>query len=350
MDETNETNTDTTRKLSSIKIVDNIIPHPNANSLELSIIGGWQIVTRIGETKIGDKVIYCEIDSLLPNQPWLPQAIKLKLDNQKENTWFRLKTIKIRSEISQGLIIPISGTIEHMKEYEIDTDVTKELGIKKYEDPAFSDPIGISTDKFPTNLIDKTDEPRIQSSVNLLSKIQNLPYYITVKCDGTSATFLINPSTQELLVCSRNQIRSRPDNLEDCPYWSIAVKYDIENKLSQMEGRYAIQGEICGPKIQKNLLGLDKLDLFIFNIIDIPSRRKVPYSDFVKITEQLQIKTVPIEEVGNVFDITDIKTLLSKAEGKYKNTKNHREGLVIRSQDCNISFKVISNAYLLKYD
>lgn len=353
-----ETNTDTSRQLASIKFVNNIINHPNADNLELTIIEGWQIITRIGETKIGDKVIYCEIDSLLPNQPWLPEAIKLKLNNQTNSEWFRLKTIKIRNEISQGLIIPISDTIKHMNSYEIDTNVTIELGIKKYEQPTFSGSYnsasngtnGSKVGNFPTNLINKTDEPRIQSSVKLLDMLQSLPYYITIKCDGTSASFVIDPSTQQLLVCSRNQIRNKPENIDECPYWSIAMKYDIERKLKQLGGKYGIQGEICGPKIQKNLLGLNNLDMFVFNIVDINTRKIVSYGTFIDITKQLDLQTVPIEEVGDSFCITDIKTLLAKAEGKYNNTKNQREGLVIRSQDCDISFKAISNAYLLKYE
>ena len=76
-----ETNIDSERKLASIQIVDRIDPHTNANALELATVLGWQIVTRIGETKIGQKVVYCEIDSVLPNADWLPEAIKNKIAN-----------------------------------------------------------------------------------------------------------------------------------------------------------------------------------------------------------------------------------------------------------------------------
>ena len=352
LDESNETNTDSTRKLASIKIVNNVIEHKNANSLELSIIEGWQVVTRVGEVKKGDKVIYCEIDSLLPNAPWLPEAIKGKIGN---DTQFRLRTMKLRGEISQGLIVPISETIRHMTEYEVDTDVTAELRIQKYEAPTFSGSYANNKGKttistFPKHLLNKTDEPRIQSNLKLLKLINGREYYITVKCDGSSGTFLIDPNTDEFIVCSRNQIRPRPVNIEECPYWSVAIKYDIETKLRQYGKPIALQGEVCGPKIQKNLLNLGECDLFVFNIIDLATKSLLPYNDFILIVKQMGLQSVPIEKVGDSFEIDDVKTLLSMAEGKYKNTKNQREGLVVRTQNGRVSFKVISNAYLLKYE
>jgi RNA ligase (TIGR02306 family) len=354
LDETNETNTDTIRKLASIKIINDISKHPNADNLELTVIDGWQIVTRIGEVQKGDKVIYCEIDSLLPGDaPWLPEAVKSRIDQQEDKEWYRLKTAKLRKEISQGLIVPISDCIKHMIDYDLDTNVTTELGIKKYEASAFSGNYGIknfNTSPFPSHLISKTDEPRVQSSAKLFNVLRAKPYYMSVKCDGTSGTFLVDPETHELIVCSRNQTRCRPNNLDDCPYWSIAVKYDIETKLKELGGYIALQGEVCGPKIQKNLLGLKDIELFVFNVIDIRDKRILPYLDFIRITKQIGVKTVPIEEIGDSFHSDSIKDILLKAEGMYKGTKNQREGLVIRSQNCDISFKVISNAYLLKYE
>jgi len=355
-----ESNTDSTRKLASIKEILSVTKHPDANSLELVMIEGWQIVTRIGEAKVGDKVIYCEIDSMLPgNAEWLPPAVKARVDEQNDKEWYRLKTIKLRKEISQGLIVPILPSCKElmgMKEYDIDTDVTQELGIKKYEPPVFSGSYShnhtnkIKVSNFPTHLVNKTDETRVQSCVKLFNLLFSNPYYITVKCDGTSGTFVIDPATNEFLVCSRNQIRPKPDDVNTCPYWKVAIEYDIENKLRSLEGVYAIQGEICGPNIQKNLLNLKNTELFVFNVVDIRDKRIVPFDDFIKITKELKLQTVPIEEAGDGFAYNDIKALLHAAEGKYKGTKNPREGLVIRSKSCDISFKAINNSYLLKYE
>lgn len=363
-----ETNIDSTRTLASIQIIDNIEKHTGADSLELATILGWQIITRIGEAIVGTKVIYCEIDSMLPvDAPWLPLAIKDRIVKEQTKDFFRVKTIKLRGELSQGLIIPIVDTLpsHEYDSMEVGTNVTNFLGIKKYEPPALTGKFAMyatnSGSRFPTHLIDKTDEPRVQSNPKLFTLLQEKPYYITVKLDGTSVTYLINPDTQELMVCSRNLVRKRPDNLSVCPYWYIAAKYNIEEKLKQ-NPHLAVQGEICGPNIQRNLLGLKDLDLFVFNVVDIRNRSFMGWNNMVDICKNiLGLSHVPLEEIGDSFSCENIKAILTKAQGTYEKTKNPREGLVIRSanggiqriplgiQQSYISFKAINNDYLLKY-
>lgn len=94
------------RKLASVQVVEAIVPHPNANALQLAKVLGWQVVIRMDEVKAGDKIVYCEIDSLLPGSAeWLPEAIKKRVAEQTSKEWFRIKTIKLRGELSQGLIV-----------------------------------------------------------------------------------------------------------------------------------------------------------------------------------------------------------------------------------------------------
>jgi RNA ligase (TIGR02306 family) len=349
-----ESNTDSTRKLASIQIIDKIDKHGNADALELAIILGWQVVVRAGEVEIGSKVIYCEIDSLLPvTASWLPPAIKSRIEEHRMTETFRVKTIKLRGELSQGLIVPIIEELKHLQEMEVGTDVTSILGIKKYEPPALTGRYAMYTtnsgESFPTHLLDKTDEPRVQSAPKSLELLHGRAYYMTVKLDGTSSTFLINPETQELTVCSRNLVRKRPENVKQCPYWYIADKYQLESRL-QTVPHLAIQGEICGPNIQKNLLKLKDLHLYIFNIVDIRDRRKLSYDEMKQVCQNLNLETVPLEEIGESFSYPTIKSLLEAAKGFYRGTKNPREGLVIRSIDASISFKAINNDYLLKND
>lgn len=362
-----ESNIDSTRTLASIQVIQAVEKHGDADALELSTILGWQIITRTGEVTPGTKVIYCEIDSMLPvNAPWLPSAIKDRILKEHTKDFFRVKTIKLRGELSQGLIIPIVDTLPEIGELnngnsidswntlDVGHNVTEILKIRKYEPPALTGKFTLyatrsDTSNFPTNLINKTDEPRVQSSPKLFSRLLGKPYYMTVKLDGTSVTYLLDPESKELMVCSRNMIRKKPDNPNICPYWYIAVKYDIEKKL-QTVPHLAIQGEICGPNIQRNLLRLKDLELYIFNIVDIRDRSKLEYNNMiVTCNEVLSLPHVPIEETGEQFHYENIKGLLGKAMGTYKGTKNHREGLVIRSTDQSISFKAINNNYLLKY-
>jgi RNA ligase (TIGR02306 family) len=358
-----ETNTESRRKLASIQIVNHVEPHNNADSLELATVLGWQIVTRIDEAKVGELVVYCEIDSVLPKEEWLPEAVKLRMGEANQT---RLKTVKLRGQISQGLIIPLVESmpfdITKVTPNDIGRNVTDVLGITKYERPV---PVGAAPGKpFPTHIISKTEEERIQSNPKMLDDIAGKPYYATVKCDGTSGTFFIGPKTlvdynaepeeKTLIVCSRNQIRLRPDNDEDLakdPYWSVAEKFKIYEKLQKMD-YVAIQAEVCGPNIQKNPMNLKETQLFVFNVVDLrtPGGRVVSYPEFLEITGVLDFQIVPVEEAKDKFEYADIKQLLSKAEGKYPRSKKQREGLVFRTQDCTVSFKVISNKYLIITD
>lgn len=165
-----------------------------------------------------------------------------------------------------------------------------------------------------------------------------------------SGTYVIDPETNEFLVCSRNTIK-KIDPKVVCHYNLLAQKYNIEEKL-RMFPHLALQGEVCGPSIQKNLLGLKEVDFFVFNVIDIKHRCLLPLPEMLSVCKELGLKFVPIVEQSDSFAYTDIKELLVKAEGKYPNTKNEREGIVVRSLvvEDKISFKVINNAYLIKND
>ena len=100
----------------------------------------------------------------------------------------------------------------------------------------------------------------------------------------------------------------------------------------------AIQGEICGPKIQKNPLKLDEPMLYVFNVIDLKTRQRGPRVP--------GIPTVFHVESGDAFPYDTIEKLLSLSDGFYPGTKTPREGIVVTGEG-GISFKVISNKYLL---
>lgn len=357
-----ETNTDSGRKLASIQQILKVEKHPNADSLDLVTVLGWQVIEKLGALKEGDLVVYLEIDSVIPADAcFLPEAVKERISKQSDKTSYRVKTVKLRKEISQGLILPFflfENTPIDITQYREEDDVTGVLGIQKYEPPVFSGEFASQSSgrKFPSDVLDKTDETRVQSSPKLMTRLQGLPFYVTEKCDGTSGTFLVHPDTQEFLVCSRNMIREKPEceegeEVETCAYWTIAQKYNLENLLQCEENRHlAIQGEICGPNIQKNLLNLKEIDFFVFNIVDTRYRRSLPFQELVNECKRLGLKMVPIEEYGDNFSYTTVGELLKKAEGKYRGSKQQREGLVFRSQYQKISFKVINNLYLLKND
>lgn len=340
------------RKLASLVHVESKKPHENADTLEIVMVLGWQVVTKLGDTSVGDLVVYFEIDSLIDvNAQWLPDVIRVRAEKSGD-TLFRIKTIKLRGELSQGLIVPLSS----FNQKELDDcgilkeglDLTEKLKVQKYDPPELGEgyiqgPPKKST--FPSHLVSKTDEIRVQSAPKLFKAIQNQPYRITLKYDGTSSTFVIDPDTREFLVCSRNQICPIPKD-DKCPYHEVAKIYGIE-KILRTYPEIAIQGEICGPKIQKNLLALESIDLFVFNVINIRTQKTL---DIVEFCNTVGLRHVLIIDEGEKFQYPTINVLLTSAEGLYPGTRNEREGLVVRSVGLNdlISFKAISNRYLLK--
>jgi len=219
------------------------------------------------------------------------------------------------------------------------SDVSDILKIKHYEKPI---PFGmgglIRQAGLPFN-IPKTDEVMIQSNPNLLEKIKGLACYITTKIDGTSGTFA--NKNNEYHVCSRGNSWIEDDkNL----YWKISKKYQIQEKLQNLSGNFAIQGEVAGPGIQKNPLDLKDHELFVFNIFDIDNYQYLKYDNIRNICTELNLNMVPIE-YETIFQYT-MEQLIEMAKGLYLSGKQ-KEGIVIRSiyESKIISFKVLNNNY-----
>lgn len=326
------------RKLASIQKIIDIFPIENADQIERVTILGWQVVVRKGEFKVGDEVVFCEVDSLLPaDQPWAKFM---------EPRNFRVKTIKLRQTLSQGLVFPRSILPQNFTKWQEDDDVTEILDIKKWEFKPHDGgaKMGKAQGNFPY-LVPKTDEDRVQSYPKKLIALQGLPYYITTKMDGTSSTFLYMKG--EFVACSRNFMKK--DDEENI-YWFVARKYNLMEKLKDTP--FAIQGEIMAPKLQGNRLNLTEPDLFVFNIHDTEKQRPLSYWDYIQFCGDNKLNIAPVEEWGDSFNY-DIPQLLEKAKGKYVGTENLREGIVVRSQDyvnekfSRISFKVLNNDFLL---
>lgn len=338
------------RKLASIQKIKYVKPIPDADSIETVGILGWECVSKKGEFQPDDLCVYFEIDSLLPEIP--------EFEFLRKGCWndslkkFRLKTIKLRKQLSQGLVLPIS-VFPKLAGFSVGTDVTELLGIEKYDPPIPAAIVGDAR-KFAWP-ISKTDEVRVQldDEYKFIETLTGQPYYISLKLDGTSSTFLIDPSDETFHVCGRN---FSYQNKKAHSFWQIAERYNIEQGLRYLwnEGRkIAIQGECTGPGIQKNPLGLNIPDLYIFNVVDIPTNTKLCLDDSLNIVERLGLKFVPVLEKGESFGYT-VDDLLELAQGKYvqhfssAKPSQEREGIVIRDICGTISFKAINNQFLLK--
>jgi len=361
MTDLSESVTEPRRVLASIQLVGPIYDHQNAHSLVLVNILGWQIVTRKDEVEPDQPVVYLEIDSLLdPEANWLSEGFVSKAG--KKQGRFHVRTIRIRGEYSQGLIVPLNqfedGLRQRLEKYPAGYNVTEILGVSKYVPPLIKGKMTgkrYVTGQFPSHMVCKTEELRVQSNPHLLDLLVGRPAYAAVKMDGTSVTYLIDDH-DEFVVCSRNYSLKRPDDISKFtqaqPYWPVAYQYSIERLLRSYQEnhdmRLAIQGEICGPSFMRNLIGLKTNRLYVFNIVSIDNHRKLNYQQTVKVCKELGLEMVPVVEIYDSFPGTTIPELLKMSEGKYTGTKNPREGLVFRSQDQLLSFKVINNSYLIK--
>ena len=337
------------RKLASVQRVLALHPIENADAIELAQINGWQCVVKKGEFIAGSLGVFFEIDAIPPELPQLAFLwTSRNADGQQprpEN--FRIKTMRLRGALSQGLLMPLASFVlpENLSEGD---DLTATLAVGKWEPPVPSG-MGDFRGPFPP-LVRKTDEIRLQSVPGILDELRGMPYVITLKCDGTSATYCIDPRTNEFHACGRNQSITEGAN----HYWNIAKKYEIEAALRKAP-HLAVQGEICGPGIQKNRLGLKSLEFFTFNVYDQQQGKYLSHADARAFLAESNLPAVPVVEEGEAFAHTQ-ESLLTLAEGKYERTSNEREGIVIRPQvernslllAGRLSFKAISNRFLLK--
>jgi len=239
------------RKLASIQYVHNITPIEGAEKIECVHVLGWQCVANKDQFSIGDKCVYMEVDSFLPvcERFEFLRASSFK-ENEIMGAGFRLKTMKFRGQISQGLVQPLEILPEG--EYEIGDDVTELLGIRKWEIEERVSNDGTVIAEFPSE-ISKTDELRVQSYPELIEEFKAVNgYYISTKMDGCSVTMY--KRGEHFGVCGRNYEYADDDK---CAMWKYAHKHRIEERLKENNlDNIAIQGEFCGPGIQKNRLKL----------------------------------------------------------------------------------------------
>jgi len=333
----------TDRKLASVvKIVD-IQPIPGADAIVVATVKGWKVVVKVNEYKVGDLAVYYEIDSFLPIRPQFEFLRKSSYKRMASSEGFRLKTIRLRGQISQGLLTPIPEGISNPREGD---DLTEALDIVKYEPPIPAQLAGKIKGTFPS-FIPKTDEIRIQ---NFESEVGFSPVgeraYVTEKLDGTSFTCYFNNGV--FGVCGRNwELSETSDN----SLWRMANLLQLKEKMTKHGKNIALQGELVGAGINGNLYGLSDHKLFFFTGYDIDKGRRMFFDELEWVLFGLDLQMVPVLEkygfvIPNESNIVDY--MLKYAEGKsVLNMEVDREGVVVRGLEREFSFKAISNTYLL---
>lgn len=339
------------RKLASIKQIAEVRSIPDADKICAYRVDGWWVVDAVGKYQVGDLVVYCEVDS------WIPNTIAPFLSKGQEPREYegvkgeRLRTVRLRGQLSQGLLLPYSTLMSTYEgeatstDWFCNQDVTEELGILKYEAPIPAQLAGEVRGMFP-GVIPKTDQERIQ---NLVSELEtwtnsNLSWEVTEKLDGSSMTVYVHDEDEG--VCSRNLNLKESDTNS---LWKLARKYDMITKIRATGRNLALQGEIIGEGIQGNPYKLKGQDFYLFDIYDIDQGNYLTPTERVTLVETMGIKHVPIDTgEWHFFDET-VEYLLECAEGKSQLcATTEQEGLVFKCHNADHSFKAISNKFLLK--
>jgi RNA ligase (TIGR02306 family) len=339
------------RKLATVRKISEIRPIEGADAIELAIVGGWQTVIKKNEYRVGDLAVYCEIDSFVPTElaPFLtkPGHEPKEFNGVKGE---RLRTVKLRGALSQGLLlsidrcISIAGCTSGLEEGD---DVSEWLNVQKWEMSIPAQLAGQVRGNFPT-WGKKTDAERCQNLITEIAEAYeaDVKFEVTIKLDGSSMSVGVSPDG-EFHVCSRNL--SLKTNQVGNTFVDVAKKYDFETKLKSLGRSLLISGELIGEGIQKNQEKIKGHDFYVFNIWDTVLGQYIPCDERIEIVEQLGLKHAPVlynsvtlRELG----LCNVDDLLKFAEGPSLNSQS-REGVVFKSTDGSFMFKAISNSWLM---
>jgi RNA ligase (TIGR02306 family) len=369
------------RKLATIQQIRKLVPIPGADRIELAMVNDWTCIVKKGEFEVNDLCVYFEIDSLLPEDSRYEFLASSKKDYFGKPK-YRIKTMKMRGVISQGLALPLGMYLE-LRHNSLGDDVSEALGVIKYDPGFYTDNgqkprTGNTKGKFP-HYLRKTDQDRIQSLGHYYELHKDHEFECTLKADGSSLTagkvskqlnlfnkikrfFRLPVKDYHFCVCSRNLELKRTDSYSatfingqktseynQSDFWKVAIELDIEKHLPV---GFAISGELVGPKIQSNHEKVDKLELWVFDVFDIkeqhyllPEERREFMATYLSHVEHVPI----VHESIKIFtQCKDINSLQEFVTGRSKNG-GISEGMVFKSTTVrDLSFKCISNEYLLK--
>lgn len=317
------------RKLASVQVIRKLSPIVNADRIELATVQGFHVVVKKGDFRAGDKCLYIETDSIVPDTPQFEFL----------GSHRHIKLQKIRGVVSQGLALPYTGNEE------VGTDLTQAIGIQKYERPN-NFPAG-TRGEFP-GFVPRTDEVRIQNIPEVVKKWNGKVFIVTEKLDGTSVTAYMGKDG--LHVCSRKRDLER-----DSVYWAAIEDTPIPAVLEEFPS-LVFQGELCGTKIQGNPLELLGRQLYVFDIYDRKRGEYLRPDSVLHFCSDYHIKTVPY--LPYVLLPNNVDEIVALADGASAlNRRRRREGIVLRPADNiempdfpgnRLSFKVISQEYTLK--
>ncbi len=332
-------------KLASIEKIIKIEPIIDADRIELATVQGWDIVVSKGTYKLDDKCIYIPIDTQIDlTKPWFENLSKNSVNI------LRINTLKIRGVWSQGLIIPLSDDIlDLLRSQKISIDYSDDIGhligVTKYQKD-LKNTCNHCYEKFPTDIISKTDEDNLKSKPGILKEFEGKRFYISKKLDGSSMTIILQ--NKNITVCSRNYVLDSESEMS-----RFVIISGIDKILEKITyNNLAIQGEFCGPKINSNRLGLKENHFYIFNIKNIDTGEFYGLDELIKFKNETGLEFVPVMDIFDWDKTWDINKFQNYANNvKYSNCVG--EGIVVRPTipfwskilNKNLSCKIINQNY-----
>lgn len=312
----------------TLEIIEKILPHPNADKLELGVLHDmtFQFVVPKGIYKPGDRVLYFPLDSVIGNETLEKMGLIGKLSGSQHN---RVKTIKLRGEISQGLIGSVDLVSNEIIQQGTEA-ITTFLGVTKYDPDIFIPGTkGIRPDNLlplPEGL-SAYDIEGIDRNKRIANLLLSQPIEITEKIEGTNFSITLD-QLGNLFVNQRNFSIKQDDNNV---YWNTAKKLNLHTKIFDIANEFlanniTIYGELVGPSIQKNYYNLSDYKIFVF---DIKINNKwINTHSLHNICLSYGICEVPVLFKGNL-NLTP-EQLKEYSNGKSVLIDKLREGIVIK--------------------
>lgn len=335
------------RKLASIEVIDKIEPIQGADFIEKVTVNGWNVVvSKSDKFKVGDKVIFIAEGSLLP-----PKIEFLFLKDKN----YEVKPIKLKKQVSQGLVLPLSYLA---RDFKVGEDVTNELGITyKYDDKpcSFKEKLlNFPLIKYFYSKFYAENEPipeKVKQNVYLTHLDENYkdvfetykknPFFVTEKLEGCDVTYFDNDLG--FGVCSKNIWLRKEDN--SC-YWEVAHRFGVEEALKVLKKFFGaknvlIRGTIIGSNIQGNKYKISGYDLYIYEITF--DDYTVSPKGLKTFCNRFKFKDTP--QITNTYYLPpNISTLKRFAKGKSKiNSDVQRKGILLLDRISNTYIKVSAN-------
>ena len=359
------------RKLATVRKISDIKPIEGADRIVAYRVDGWWVVDSKDKYAVGDLVVYCEIDSWIPTElaPFLSKGKDPSEYNRVKGE--RLRSVRLKGQISQGLLIEMERTlggylipVTRRCYAEEGEDVTEELGIQKWEAPIPAQLAGEVDGLFPTHLVPKTDQERVQNCVGDIQNyiaankgygvdeeepITSTSFIVEEKLDGSSCTIILHDGKMQ--VCSRNLIMRRNENNS---FWKVASQYEetLLNFHNKTGRSFALQGELIGQGIQGGSYKINGQKLYIFDMYDIDYQFYLVSSARRSFVDQFGMNNIPLIDTITFTKVEDfhIETILALSEGKsFLNENTEREGVVFKcANNGSVSFKCVSNRWLIK--